>query len=387
MDRAVRPAEAKVLAVFGTRPEVVKLAPVLAALRQHPEIRTITVASHQQVDLLPAFLRSFTVTPDHSLDVMADGQPLNRLLAQIVEGLDAVFDKVAPDMVVVQGDTTTALAGAMAARMRQIPVTHVEAGLRTGDLNNPFPEESNRRLISASASLHCAATSGNVETLIAEGIAPAAISLTGNPIVDSLHQVLAADRPSPAATDLLAELDGRRLVLLTLHRRESFGAVMVRLLEVLRDFVERHPDVALVFPVHPNPAVRTAADSVLGDAPRVRLVAPLDYADFLHLFRHAWLVASDSGGVQEEAPTIGTPLLILRDVTERPESVACGAARLVGRTPERLAAALEDAVTGDWARSVGPVDNPFGDGRSGRRIADVIVARLDATQPTAAPAT
>jgi len=331
------------------------------------------VASSQQADLLPTYLRSFAIQVDHTLNVMVPGQSLNQLLARTTSALDPVLESVAPDLAVVQGDTTTALGGALAARMRHIPVAHVEAGLRSGDVDNPYPEEINRRLITHMAALHCAPTQGNVETLIAEGIDPAAIVLTGNPVIDSLNEIRTHPCDTGALAPLLHDLADKRIVLLTSPRRESFGKVMVDNLRVIRTFIERHDDLALVFPVHPNPSVQAAVDAVLTGAPRVHLLAPLDYPEFLHLFGRAWLVLSDSGGVQEEAPTIGKPVLVMRRVTERPEALACGIARLAGQSPERLAAELDEAIGADsWVASAGPVANPFGDGHSGDRIADAL---------------
>lgn len=361
------------MVIFGTRPEVIKLAPVMRALRQRPGLRVVTVATSQQADLLPPFLRSFAIRVDHDLNAMVPGQSLNHLLARITSALDPVLQSVAPDLAVVQGDTTSALAGAMAARMRQVPVAHVEAGLRSGDLDNPYPEEINRTLISHMAALHCAPTQGNVDTLVGEGIDPAAIALTGNPVVDSLQEIRAQNGHTDAIAPLLEDLEGKRVVLLTNHRRESFGKVMVENLQVIRDFIKRHDDLALVFPVHPNPSVQVAVDKVLAGAPRVHLLKPLEYPDFLHLFSKAWLVLSDSGGIQEEAPTIGKPVLVMRKVTERPEAIDCGIARLAGVSSETLAAELEKAAgDGSWVAAIGAVANPFGDGHAGERIADAI---------------
>lgn len=362
------------MVIFGTRPEVIKLAPVLRALRQRPGVRVVTVATSQQADLLPPFLRSFAIQVDHDLNAMVPGQSLNQLLARIAGALDPVLRSAAPDLAVVQGDTTSALAGALAARLRHVPVAHVEAGLRSGDVDNPYPEEINRTLITHMAALHCAPTQGNVDTLVGEGIDPAAIVLTGNPVVDSLEEIRAHNGHTDAIDSLMRDVAGKRMVLLTNHRRESFGTVMVENLRVIRAFIERHDDLALVFPVHPNPSVQAAVDQVMAGAPPVHLLKPLDYPDFLHLFKRAWLVLSDSGGVQEEAPTIGKPVLVMRKVTERPEAITCGIARLAGTSPAHLAAELDEAVAdGSWVASIGPIANPFGDGHAGERIADAIV--------------
>lgn len=371
--RRPRPA-IKVLTVFGTRPEVIKLAPVLRVLgASEDRFRSIPVASSQHGDLLWPFIARFGLRVDHDLAAMRPGQSLNLLCARIMAALHPILEAEAPDLVLVQGDTTTALAGALAGYYRRIPVGHVEAGLRSGNADSPFPEEMNRRVITSLARFHFAATAHNVASLRAEGVPESRIVLTGNPVVDALHWVLGHCAPSDALRALLDRLHGRRVVVLTTHRRESFGAVMGENLAVLRRFVERHEDVALVFPVHPNPNVRAAADAVLAGAPRVHLLDPLDYPDFIHLLAGAWLIVSDSGGVQEEAPSLGKPLLVLRENTERPEAIACGVARLVGGAPARLAALLEEAA-GDapWLRRVQVLDNPYGHGDSGARIVAAI---------------
>jgi UDP-N-acetylglucosamine 2-epimerase (non-hydrolysing) len=304
---------------------------------------------------------------------MRPGQAPNEVLARVLAGLDPLLADEQPDLLLVQGDTTTALAGALAAFHRGIPVGHVEAGLRTGDDTSPFPEEMNRRLITRLARYHFAATQANVETLRAEGVPDDRIVLTGNPVVDSLHEIQASHEPSARLKEALAPLEGLRLIALTTHRRESFGGVMEGHLRVLRRFIERHEGLALVFPVHPNPAVRAAADAALAGAPRVLRLDPLEYPDFIHLLSRAWLIVSDSGGVQEEAPTLGKPLLVLRENTERPEVLQCGVGRLVGNAPARLEVLLEEAlVDADWFERVRTTPNPFGAGDSGARIASAI---------------
>jgi UDP-N-acetylglucosamine 2-epimerase (non-hydrolysing) len=368
----------RALCLFGTRPEIIKLAPVLEALgSRRGRIETIHVSSSQHQELLQPFARSFGVRIDHDLAVMKEDQSPADVASRVLAALDPLLEHEAPDLMIVQGDTTTAMSGALAATLRGIPVGHVEAGLRTGDLSNPFPEEMNRRLVSRMATLHFAPTRQNVRTLRSEGVPAHRIALTGNPVVDAVRAIRAHSAPSPDLERLLAELPGRRLVVVTTHRRESFGDLMEENLRVLRRFVERHPDVGLVFPVHPNPRVRAAAQRALGGAPRVHLIEPLGYADFIHLLGAAWLVVSDSGGVQEEAPTLGVPLLVLREKTERPEAIEAGVARLVGGRPERLEALLEE-LGGDerWIRSVREIPNPYGEGDSGERIADAIESFL-----------
>ena len=360
-----------VLTLFGTRPEVIKLAPVVWAVeRRAATWRALNVSSSQHADLLRPLAGQLAVRIDHDLAVATDAPSPAGVLGRVVSALTDLLAIERPDVVIVQGDTMTALAGALAGFYARIPVVHVEAGLRTGDRHSPFPEELNRVLITRLADLHCAATPRSVSILADEGVAPERILLTGNTVVESLEHIRARATPSRAMQALLRELAGRRILALTTHRRENFGAVMSSHLRAIRQFVQRHPDVAVVFPVHPNPAVRAVAQQELGDVPGVRLVAPLDYADFVHLLSQAWVIASDSGGVQEEAPSLGKPVIILRDTTERPEVVACGVGRLVGHDGARLSALLEEIAGDDaWVSFARTVRNPFGDGRSGERVA------------------
>jgi UDP-N-acetylglucosamine 2-epimerase (non-hydrolysing) len=365
------PAARTVLTLFGTRPEVIKLAPVLRELAAEPGVRSVVVSSGQHTDLLQPFVERFGVRIGHDLKLMRPNQAPAEFCARAITALGPVLAQEQPDVVLVQGDTTTALAGALAAFYRRVPVGHVEAGLRSGDPLSPWPEEMNRRLITRLATWHFAATAHNRATLLAEGVPPGQVFLTGNPVVDALHHTLARHQPSPALRDLLARTEGRRRLVLTTHRRESFGPVMAGNLAVLRDFVEARPDIVLLFPVHPNPEVCGPARAVLGDRPRVHLLAPLDHADFVGLMARSWLIVSDSGGVQEEAPSLGVPLLVLRANTERPEAVECGAARLAGASPEHLRRLLEEEYAGR-----GPVGgtrpNPFGRGDAARRIVDAL---------------
>jgi len=359
--------------VFGTRPEVIKLAAVIRRLEIDGRFRTINVASGQHTTLLYPFVELFDIRLDHDLRVMEAGQTPNGVCARVLTALDRVFELERPDLVLVQGDTTTALAGALAAFHRGIPVGHVEAGLRSGDRLSPFPEEMNRRLIGGLATLHFAATARNRATLLAERVPAGAISVTGNPVVDALHTILSKPPASQALENVLAKTSGFRRLVMTTHRRESFGDYMAESLRILGDFVDAHPDVALVFPVHPNPVVVETTRRVLGRHERIHLLQPLNYQEFIRLLSHAWLIVSDSGGVQEEAPTLGRPLIILRENTERPEAIECGIARLVGPVPSRLASMLEEAY-GDnsWVEQAATQPNPFGNGDAGRRIVDII---------------
>lgn len=377
----------KVLTLFGTRPEVIKLAPVIRALEEPARgFETVNVLSGQHDDLVRPFLRAFGIRVDHDLRVMETGQTPSLVCARVLASLDPVLERAVPDAVLVQGDTSTALAGALAGFHRRIPVGHVEAGLRSGDALSPHPEEMNRRLVSRLATWHFAATEHNRETLLGEGVDDRRIFVTGNPVVDAVRAIQRHLEPGPALAHVLAETSGLKRIVLTTHRRESFGDVITENLRVLRRFVEARPEFALVFPVHPNPAVVGAARSVLNGHPRVHLVNPLGYQDFIALLAVAWLIVSDSGGVQEEAPSLGRPLLVLRENTERPEAVRSGIARLVGGRPERLATLLgEAAQPGSWVEDAGRVENPFGRGDAGERIVLILSGLLGGPEerPTA----
>ena len=329
------------------------------------------------------------VTVDHDLKAGKADQGPNDVCSNVISKLTPILRSRTAGHPSCTGDTTTALAGSIAAFNLGIKVGHVEAGLRSGDRLSPFPEEMNRRLISQIADLHFAATSENRNTLLNEGIKARQISVAGNPVVDSLLAI--SDRldgkersapgsalsVSPTIKKVLMATGGMRTILLTTHRRESFGETMSGNLRVLRSFIERHKDTALLFPVHPNPNVRAITNKVLDGCERIFLLEPLDYKDFIALMRSVWLIVSDSGGVQEEAPTLGKPLLILRENTERPEAIKAGVARLVGSDPKKLDKMLTDCYKDDsWIRSVKKVKNPFGNGKAAQRIVDFILRRL-----------
>ncbi len=367
----------KVLTLFGTRPEVIKLAPVIRELESRTErFETINVSSSQHTDLLHPLVRDLGLRVDHDLKVMQPNQTLSSLAARVLSALDPVLLQEKPDLVLVQGDTTTAFAGALAAFHRHIQVGHVEAGLRSGHRDSPFPEEMNRRLISRIATLHFPATTNNQNTLLAEGIEPSSIFLTGNTVVDALLHMLHRAQPSETTRALLDNTEGLDRILLTTHRRESFGEKMADNLKVLRDFVQSHPKTALIFPMHPNPSVSGPAREILSSCDRVHLIPPLDYQQFVVMMSRAWLIVSDSGGVQEEAPTLGKALLVLRENTERSEAVDAGCARLVG-SPELLADALKEALSPtSWTRRVLSIPNPFGDGSAAQKIVAAIAASV-----------
>lgn len=355
----------KVLSVFGTRPEAIKMAPVVRELARYPELvesRVCVTAQHRE--LLDQVLRTFRIRPDYDLGIMAPDQGLSEVAARVLGGLDGVLAEFGPDWVVVQGDTTTTLAGALAGFHRGARVAHVEAGLRTPDRRLPFPEEMNRRLVATLADFHFAPTEAARRHLLAEGVDDGAIAVTGNTSIDALLCV--AGRGAPA--DPLAA-DQRRLVLVTAHRRESFGAPLRAVCDAIRRLARARADIRFVYPVHPNPDVVGPVHRALGDLANVSLTEPLEYVALVHLLQRSYLVLTDSGGLQEEAPSLGKPVLVLRDVTERPEAVEAGTARLVGTEPDVICAwverLLDDPVTyAAMARAV----NPYGDGQAALRI-------------------
>ncbi len=369
-------ARMKVLVLFGTRPEAIKLAPVIHELRKK-HFQTIVVSSNQHKQLLLPFLETLEIDTDFDLDVMRNNQSPTDVCSRVMAKLDKILAKQKPDLILVQGDTTTTLAGAMAGFYRRIPVGHVEAGLRSGNLMSPFPEEMNRRLVSQIASFHFAATEKNRRNLLAEDVPSEKVFVTGNPVVDSLKSMLKNLKVDPAITQLIKDTEGKKRLLLTTHRRESFGPTMTANLKVIGDFVEKRKNVCLFFPVHPNPNVKNIAKSILGGRERIFLLEPLDYSDFLAIMKSAWLILSDSGGVQEEAPTLGKPLLVLRENTERPEAIRSGVAKLVGSSPGSLKQFLEENYSVEtWIKSIKEVANPFGDGKSAARIVKIIEEKL-----------
>jgi len=360
----------QVIFCFGTRPEAIKLAPVIQELARHPrefEVLVLVTAQHRR--MLDQVLSVFHIQPDYDLNLMRPGQSLADVTAGVLRGVERVLQRVRPDMVIVQGDTTSALAAALAAFYQRIPVGHVEAGLRTNDKYSPYPEEMNRRLVSSLADLHFAPTRSARENLLREGVRRGRIRVTGNTIVDALK----ATRRSKAEW-YVPELDRvspeQRVILVTAHRRESFGPGFVRICRALRLLVERNADVEVVYPVHLNPSVRKPVRAILGGVRRIHLIEPLEYLSFVRLMERAYLILTDSGGIQEEAPALGKPVLVMRDVTERPEAVEAGTAKLVGTDAGKIVSETERLLRSNAAyRKMARARNPFGDGRASARIA------------------
>lgn len=361
----------RILIVFGTRPEVIKLWPVDRALRSFPGWQVTLCNTGQHRELVPPLLATFGMVPEVELGVMSPGQSLSSLLARLLDGIDPVLDALRFDWVVVQGDTTTALAAALAAHHRNVPVAHVEAGLRTNDLLRPFPEEGNRQIIGRVASLHLAPTPTAREALLREGVPADRIEVTGNTVIDAAREMAAmlpVDGMPPVGSplEMLRFCGERKVVLVTGHRRESFGGGLAAICEGLVMLARSHPEVDFVYPVHLNPSVQAAVKGTLVGLPNVHLLEPLDYPAAIWLLRRSLFVITDSGGLQEEAPEFGKPVLVTRASTERTEGIAAGCAELVGYDRDRLVAAAERFLR-DPASAVLTIDNPYGDGHAAER--------------------
>ncbi|MBP1701695.1 MAG: wecB [Chloroflexi bacterium] len=370
----------KVLSIFGTRPEAVKMAPVVKALENHPQISSRVCVTAQHRQMLDQVLDLFQIRPDIDLDLMKPDQSLAELTAAVFAGLDPVLIQVSPDWVLVQGDTTTVMAASLLAYYHRMQVGHVEAGLRTYDKWQPFPEEINRRVAGVVADLHFAPTEWSKQNLLGEGVPESRVVVTGNPVIDAIQMV--ADRPpTPEVRALLSSLGlqektgGRRLVLITAHRRENFGRPLENICLALRSLAETYGNaVQFVYPVHLNPNVQEPVKRLLGGIPNLTLLPPLDYLPMVHLLKRASLVLTDSGGLQEEAPGFGVPVLVLREVTERPEGVEAGTVRLVGTDPDRIIQEARRLLDDPGAHAaMSRAVNPYGDGHAAGRIVQAIL--------------
>ena len=357
--------------IIGTRPEAIKMAPVILALRQQPWARTVVVATAQHRELADEVLELFGIRPDHDLNLMQANQTLPALTARAITHLDAVMGEIAPDLVMAQGDTTTVMAAAMVCFYRQRPFLLVEAGLRSHDLRNPFPEEFNRIVASRLAALHFAPTEGARRQLLAEGVDPETVVMTGNTVIDALHWMAERSRPLDYGLD-----PARRLILATVHRRENFGQPITDICRAFLALVDGHPDTELLWPVHPNPNVTAIAHRLLAGHPRIHLVPPLRYSEFVTAMKRSFLILSDSGGVQEEAPALGKPVLVLRRETERPDAIDAGVAKLIGTDYDTIVAEA-GALLDDPARyrAMAKGVSPYGDGQASPRILEAIRTR------------
>ncbi|WP_110939511.1 non-hydrolyzing UDP-N-acetylglucosamine 2-epimerase [Geosporobacter subterraneus] len=371
----------KILSIFGTRPEAIKMAPVVRALQDHAEIESLLCVTAQHREMLDQVLELFSLKPDFDLNIMQPGQTLSEITARGLRGLEDVIKEVQPHMILVHGDTTTTFTGALAAFYQQVKVGHVEAGLRSDNMYSPYPEEMNRVLTGRLAHLHFAPTEGNRKNLLAEGIKDDVILVTGNTVIDALLQVVKKDYVFE--DERLNQIDyaNKKVVLLTAHRRENLGQPMVNIFTAMKEIVENNEDVEVVFPVHLNPKVQELAHGILGNMERVHLIKPLEYEPFANLMAKAYLILTDSGGIQEEAPALGKPVLVLRTETERPEAVQAGTVKMAGVEKETIFSIAHSLLNdtkayGEMANAV----NPYGDGKASFRIVEAILKYFKAGQ-------
>ena len=362
------------LFVFGTRPEAIKLAPLVLTLKEHFSVRVCVTGQHRE--MLDQVLNLFQIVPDEDLNLMQPNQTLPALTGVVLESITTVLQEQPVDWLLVQGDTTTTMAAAMAAFYQGIPIAHVEAGLRTYNLETPYPEEFNRQVVSRIAHLHFCPTETNRQNLLQEGISPAAVHVTGNTVIDALHQVL---NRYTSTLQLPFDLENRRMVLVTGHRRENFGDGFTQICRALKTIAELRPDLEIVYPVHLNPSVQEPVQRIISGVQNIHLWKPQPYPEFVHLMRQAYLILTDSGGVQEEAPSLGKPVLVMRETTERPEAVNAGTVKLIGTDTERIVRETLHLVDDDLAyQTMSRMHNPYGDGKACQRILEIFRSNCQA---------
>jgi len=375
----------KVMVVFGTRPEAIKMVPVVMALKARPQdfdVQVCVTAQHRE--MLDQVLALFDITPDFDLNLMTPGQSLGGLTSRALQGLEDVFQAQKPDLVLVHGDTTTTFTASLAAFYQQIKIGHVEAGLRTGDIYSPWPEEFNRRVTGIVANYHFAPTKVSEQNLLAENTKPESILVTGNTVIDALQWVVKkVEEDKTLSAQLTAKFDFiepyKKLILVTGHRRENFGDGFLNICQSLKELAQRD-DVQIVYPVHLNPNVQKPVNDILGEMGNVHLIAPQDYLPFVYLMNQAHIILTDSGGVQEEAPSLGKPVLVMRDTTERPEAVEAGTVKLVGTNANTIKQAVIELLDNDESyKSMSIAHNPYGDGQASHRIADFIASTQQAS--------
>ena len=360
------------MTIFGTRPEAIKMAPLVKELKSRKEIECIVCVTAQHRQMLDQVLKTFEIVPDYDLDIMKQGQTLSDITARVLKGLEEVIQEVKPNIILVHGDTTTTFAGALAAYYNQADIGHVEAGLRTWNKYSPYPEEMNRQMVGVLADMHFAPTENSKASLLKEGKKEETIFVTGNTAIDALATTVHKNYTHP----ILDWAKGSRMILITAHRRENLGEPMRGMFQAIRRIVEEYPDVKAVYPVHLNPKVREVANEVLGDNEKIKLIDPLEVIDFHNFIANSYLILTDSGGIQEEAPSLGKPVLVLRDTTERPEGIQAGTLKLAGTDAETIyqltKQLLEDQ---EEYRKMSKASNPYGDGKASQRIADAIIQR------------
>lgn len=378
--KATDPATSiRIMTIYGTRPEAIKVAPIIKAIEAADDFESITVVTGQHREMLDQVNTMFEIVPDHDLDIMSNGQTLNGIVAKVISGVDEILEAEKPDAVMVQGDTSTVMAAAVAGFNRQIPVIHLEAGLRSGDINSPFPEEANRKLTSQIAALHLAPTINAKSNLTREGICENDIVITGNSVIDTLMyatdklEVHFGDERLEALQRVKEVGAGGRVLLVTAHRRENLGSAMEGIGTAISEIARKYPDLTVVFPIHKNPKVRAAIRPAVADLENVFLIEPLAYAEFTRALSLADVVLTDSGGVQEEAPSLGKPVLVMRENTERPEAVVAGTVRLIGTHKQRLVDEVSLLLDSEEAYSgMANAVNPYGDGQAARRVIEAI---------------
>lgn len=360
------------MTIFGTRPEAIKMAPLVKELKSRKEIECIVCVTAQHRQMLDQVLKTFEIVPDYDLDIMKQGQTLSDITARVLKGLEEVIQEVKPNIILVHGDTTTTFAGALAAYYNQVDIGHVEAGLRTWNKYSPYPEEMNRQMVGVLADMHFAPTENSKASLLKEGKKEETIFVTGNTAIDALATTVHKNYTHP----ILDWAKGSRMILITAHRRENLGEPMRGMFQAIRRIVEEYPDVKAVYPVHLNPKVREVANEVLGDNKKIKLIDPLEVIDFHNFIANSYLILTDSGGIQEEAPSLGKPVLVLRDTTERPEGIQAGTLKLAGTDEETIyqltKQLLEDQ---EEYRKMSKASNPYGDGKASQRIADAIIQK------------
>ena len=366
----------KVCSVFGTRPEAIKMAPLVKELQSREELDAKVLVTAQHREMLDSVLELFDITPDFDLNIMKHGQTITDITTRVLHGVGEIFEQERPDLVLVHGDTTTTFAAALASFYQKIAVGHVEAGLRTGNIYSPYPEEMNRKLIGSLATYHFSPTVMNVENLLRENISKENIVITGNTVIDALLSV--TDKPYRFEIDKLNEIDDtkQKLILLTCHRRENWGEPMKQIFEAINELTKKNPNVVVVFPMHKNPSIRELARTYFGTNSSVRLIEPLDYEPFANLMKKSHLILTDSGGIQEEAPALGKPVLVLRTETERPEAVKAGTVKIAGIETEKIVQLAGELLNSQKAYDeMAQAANPYGDGTASKQIADFIVSR------------
>ncbi|WP_311395236.1 MULTISPECIES: non-hydrolyzing UDP-N-acetylglucosamine 2-epimerase [Enterococcus] len=359
----------KILSIFGTRPEAIKMAPLVKAAESDPRFESIVAVTAQHRQMLDQVLEVFDITPDYDLNIMKDGQTLTDITSRVIRELDAVINDAKPDIMLVHGDTTTTFAASVAGFYHQIKIGHVEAGLRTWNKYSPFPEEMNRQMTDVLADLYFAPTIQSKDNLLKENHNSENIYITGNTAIDAMKYTVSDDYKN----ELLSELDDKKILLVTMHRRENLGEPMKEVFRAINRIVTAHPEVAVIFPIHKNPKVRQLAKETLIDTHQIKLIEPLDVVDFQNLANHSYLILSDSGGVQEEAPSLGVPVLVLRDTTERPEGITAGTLKLVGTDENTVFEVATELLQNEEAYNMmAHAENPYGDGQASQRILDAI---------------